>query len=299
MRSPSRNRERCGGHPALFPPQSGRVVLALHRGPRRRRTACLILGVHPASTRPSSRTSASPGNRSVKALDRRLLALIDVPAPCCLGSVRLIDGKNPNRFFPGNPNGAFSEVMDDAIFRTVIAPADVLIDLHGGDMVEALVPFDLQCQRQRRRRRAVGRAGTRSDSPTWLPRGHSPVASAAPPRRRGGGGHPQHHCRIWQLRTPDRARTQLMVDGIENALRLGMLEGEVRRHEPVEIEQFTWCDHRPRGCGTRRSRSARTSARGRTSAASAISTATPSPRSAPHDGVVLFITSAPRCRTTG
>lgn len=54
-----------------------------------------------------------------------------------------IDGKNPNRVFPGNPEGSFTEVLAHAIFQAVIAPADALLDLHGGDMVEDLVPFSI------------------------------------------------------------------------------------------------------------------------------------------------------------
>ena len=52
-----------------------------------------------------------------------------------------IDGKNPNRFFPGRPDGTFSEVLADFIFTTCIAPSDAFFDLHGGDMVEELEPF--------------------------------------------------------------------------------------------------------------------------------------------------------------
>ena len=36
-----------------------------------------------------------------------------------------IDDKNPNRFFPGDPDGTFTQVMDDAIFNAVIKPSDV------------------------------------------------------------------------------------------------------------------------------------------------------------------------------
>src|SRR3712207_560420 len=52
-----------------------------------------------------------------------------------------LDGKNPNRFFPGDPNGTFSEAMDHFVFTSCIAPADALLDLHGGDLVEELAPF--------------------------------------------------------------------------------------------------------------------------------------------------------------
>jgi predicted deacylase len=51
------------------------------------------------------------------------------------------DGKNLNRCFPGSYDGTYADVLARCIFDELIAPADVLIDLHGGDMVEALEPF--------------------------------------------------------------------------------------------------------------------------------------------------------------
>jgi uncharacterized protein len=53
------------------------------------------------------------------------------------------DGKNLNRCFPGSYDGTFSDVLARAVFDTLIAPSDVLVDLHGGDLVEALEPFTL------------------------------------------------------------------------------------------------------------------------------------------------------------
>ena len=119
------------------------------------------------------------------------LPLIDVPAFLPRSPfVCPIDGKNPNRFFPGNPDGTFSEVMDDAIFRAVIAPADVLIDLHGGDMVEALVPFSIYSVSGNEEVDARSVAlGEPSGCPTSSRHDRSRAASAAPrpmPRRRRG-----------------------------------------------------------------------------------------------------------------
>ena len=53
------------------------------------------------------------------------------------------DGKNLNRCFAGSRDGTFSDVLARHVFDELIAPSDVLIDLHGGDMVEALEPFTL------------------------------------------------------------------------------------------------------------------------------------------------------------
>lgn len=51
------------------------------------------------------------------------------------------DGKNLNRSFPGSLDGSYTDALARSIFDELIAPADVFIDLHGGDMVEDLEPF--------------------------------------------------------------------------------------------------------------------------------------------------------------
>src|SRR5207253_954955 len=52
-----------------------------------------------------------------------------------------IDRVNPNRVFPGKPDGSFTEQLAHFIFTTCIAPSQAFMDLHGGDMVEELAPF--------------------------------------------------------------------------------------------------------------------------------------------------------------
>jgi predicted deacylase len=53
------------------------------------------------------------------------------------------DGKNLNRSFPGTYDGTYTDALARSIFDELIAPADCLIDLHGGDLVEALEPFTI------------------------------------------------------------------------------------------------------------------------------------------------------------
>jgi len=54
-----------------------------------------------------------------------------------------IDGKNPNRVFPGDPTGTASERLAHTLFTEVIARGDYYVDLHGGDINEALLPFTI------------------------------------------------------------------------------------------------------------------------------------------------------------
>jgi predicted deacylase len=55
------------------------------------------------------------------------------------------DGKNLNRVFPGDPQGTASDRIAHAIFSNVISGSDYYIDLHGGDMIEKLIPFTIFC----------------------------------------------------------------------------------------------------------------------------------------------------------
>ena len=52
-----------------------------------------------------------------------------------------VDGKNMNRFFPGSPSGTQTERASYEIARTVIDPADYVIDYHGGDIDEDQRPY--------------------------------------------------------------------------------------------------------------------------------------------------------------
>lgn len=53
------------------------------------------------------------------------------------------DDKNLNRMFPGKQTGSFAEELAYWIHRTLMLRADFYLDLHGGDMNEALVPFSI------------------------------------------------------------------------------------------------------------------------------------------------------------
>lgn len=52
-----------------------------------------------------------------------------------------IDGKNLNRVYPGTAAGTVSDRIAFAITREIITRADYVVDMHGGDGNEAIVPF--------------------------------------------------------------------------------------------------------------------------------------------------------------
>lgn len=57
--------------------------------------------------------------------------------------VNPIDNLNPNRVFPGKPNGTFTERLAHHVTQRAMRHADAIIDLHGGDIPEALVAFTI------------------------------------------------------------------------------------------------------------------------------------------------------------
>ena len=52
-----------------------------------------------------------------------------------------IDNLNLNRVFPGDANGSITEVMADFFTNEIYPITDVLLDMHGGDVSEDLIPF--------------------------------------------------------------------------------------------------------------------------------------------------------------
>lgn len=55
--------------------------------------------------------------------------------------VNPLDNLNLNRVFPGSATGTISEVMADWMTKEVFGVTDVLLDMHGGDVGEDLIPF--------------------------------------------------------------------------------------------------------------------------------------------------------------
>jgi uncharacterized protein len=53
------------------------------------------------------------------------------------------DGKNPMRAFPGNPIGTYGEAMAYYFDQEFLCRADYFVELHGGDIPEALTPFTI------------------------------------------------------------------------------------------------------------------------------------------------------------
>lgn len=155
-----------------------------------------------------------------------------------------IDGKNPNRVFPGDPAGTFSEVLADFIFNSCIVGSDAFIDLHGGDMVEALTPFSIIAAdaapdvvaRSRALAEAFGLGYTVYNRSAPGQRGGMTYAAAA---EIGVPGLIAEAGQIGQLTPPD---VELLVNGTRRALQAaGNLPGPMVVPGTRRIDQFDWC----------------------------------------------------------
>jgi uncharacterized protein len=117
-------------------------VAAPTAGPR----LCIMAGMHvnevssiEAAVQLQARVASALARGSVS-----ILPILNLPAlPYRSQYVCPVDGRNINFSFPGRPDGTFSEVLADAILREWSADAEVLIDLHGGDLCENVTKFSL------------------------------------------------------------------------------------------------------------------------------------------------------------
>ncbi len=150
-----------------------------------------------------------------------------------------LDGVNLNRVFPGKADGGASEQIAAWVFNNAMKQANFYIDLHGGDLVEALVPFSIFF---RTGNEAVDKASielaktfgipylVRSEGATST---YSAVAQAGIPAmlsEAGGQG-------IWR-----RDQVELHVNGLFRILRhYKMLDGPAPEKVAVTmLENFIW-----------------------------------------------------------
>jgi predicted deacylase len=138
--------KRYGVNEFLVEGQPYRLPMWLINGVGEGPTLVVTAGVHAAEY--ASIAAALELGRSLDpaSLSGRVIVvpIVDMPAFSARSIyVCPLDGKNPNRVFPGNPQGSASEQIADWVFRNVMSHATHYVDLHGGDLIEALVPFTI------------------------------------------------------------------------------------------------------------------------------------------------------------
>lgn len=107
---------------------------------------CVIAGVHGCEYSSIEAARAFAGTLDSDRLAGRVVVLPVVNVPAFWWRTPFvvpIDGKNLNRCFPGDPAGSFADALAHEVFERYVRGSDALLDLHGGDMAEALEPFTL------------------------------------------------------------------------------------------------------------------------------------------------------------
>jgi predicted deacylase len=150
-----------------------------------------------------------------------------------------LDGKNPNRVFPGNPNGTATEQLADWLFRNVIKQADYYVDMHGGDLIEALAPFTIFAQTGKEEVDAASRKLAEVFGLPYIVASKTPGSTIA---AAGSAGIPAILTEsggqgIW---TPEHVADH--TRGLDRLMRhLGMLDGEAPEAVPTSLfDQFVW-----------------------------------------------------------
>jgi predicted deacylase len=150
-----------------------------------------------------------------------------------------LDGKNLNRVFPGNAAGTASEQIAAWVFEHVIGQAGYYVDLHGGDLNEALVPFTIFFRSGNVRVDRTSLEMARTFGIPNLVSSETPGAAFSAAARAGipailaeAGGQG-----IW---TPDDV--QLHTSGLDRLMRqLGMTPGDAPAPVPCAVlERFLW-----------------------------------------------------------
>ena len=138
-----------------------------------------------------------------------------------------IDNVNPNRVFPGDPRGSYSEQMTHACINEFVVHADAYVDLHGGDIPEALVPFvicragnDEVAKKSKAIAMAFGLPYVLTVSkPVQPSKGQSSYAAAA------DKGIPAILAEAGGVGQMQEEAVELLVDGVVNVMRhLGMID---------------------------------------------------------------------------
>jgi uncharacterized protein len=212
------------------------------------------------------------------------------------------DGKNLNRCFPGNPEGTVADRLAHAAFTQLIEGSDALIDVHAGDMVEALEPFALY---------DAGPAEARAlELATAYGLGYVIRQEPGPDRAVGGTtstaaaeiGIPAIIAEAGGCGLVEAAAVDAHVRGLDQVLAvLGMTDGPVAAATPARLRRFLWLRSTSEGWWEPSVRPGEQVTEGQVlgtvsslDGAQVLQSVT-----APAPGVPMFITSSPAVATDG
>src|SRR5262249_26106817 len=148
------------------------------------------------------------------------------------------DGKNLNRQFPGKALGTIAERMAYTIMTEVVSHINSWVDLRGGDIPEALIPFSGYIESndagvtERARAFAAVFGIEYVVRPSLVGTGIGAAAALGIPALLAEAG---------QLGILDEENTQLLLRGCHNVARyLKILPGEVKPTTIHEFKNWPW-----------------------------------------------------------
>jgi predicted deacylase len=150
------------------------------------------------------------------------------------------DKKNLNRAFPGKADGTASEKLAYCLNETAIGAVDYLIDLHGGDMIEALVPFTIyqvteDSKLTEQSRKLASLFGIEYVVGSTGQVGGSTYSSAA------RQGKVAIIAEAGQQGILDPVQSKILQEGTKNVLRsIGVMAGEVSTIPTRQLNTFDW-----------------------------------------------------------
>jgi uncharacterized protein len=274
-------------------------------GPRDGPHLCLLGGIHGGEYSSIAGVVRFMNALDTDALTGRITAVPIVSMPSFRARSAFVvpqDGKNLNRCFPGSYDGTFSDVLARHVFDELIASSDVMLDLHGGDMVEALEPFTLYDESPvEEEARALAIAFdlpyvVRS-APAAAPISGTTTSAAA------AAGVPAVIAEVGGRGLLEEDAVQEHLDGLANALRhLGMLPGAPKqpRADMRSVGRFVWLRCEDEGWWEPDVRAGDIVEAG--SSLGSVRNLFGDVReriAAPEDGVVLFTTTSPAVEADG
>ena len=153
--------------------------------------------------------------------------------------VHPVDKKNLNRNFPGKQTGTETERLAHQINQAVLLDCDYLIDLHGGDMNESLVPFIIYSNTSDKHLNEKTYLFAKAFGLRYIV-GSDTVGSTY--AFAANAGKVAVLAEAGQQGILDPAMATLLVKGSINALRsIGVLPGEVMKYsDQVDVKDFVW-----------------------------------------------------------
>jgi predicted deacylase len=146
--------------------------------------------------------------------------------------------------FPGSPDGSYSQQLAHALMTHFITEAVAHIDLHGGDMVEALIPFSICQAGENRAARDSFELATVFGLPYLLvvDRPIQPASGTTTCAAASAAGIPSFIAEAGGVGLLEPEPVRLLRDGVLRVLgHLGMIDGApAPAAEPVVLSSFEW-----------------------------------------------------------